>query len=47
MDDLLLPLTSLREALNQADLDFLIFGQRNKTGTALCNLSFKKLRITI
>ena len=47
MDDLLLPLTSLREALNQADLDFLIFGQQNKTGTALCNLSIKKFKCTI
>ena len=30
MDDSLLPVTSLRENLIQAYLDFLIFGQRNK-----------------
>ena len=46
MDDSLLPFTSLRENLTQADLDFLIFGQRNKTDTALGNLTVKKLKTT-
>jgi len=42
MEDSLLPFTSLWENLTQAGLDFLIFVQRNKTDTALCNLSIKK-----
>ena len=29
--------------VTQADLDFLIFVQRNKTDLALCNLPIKKL----
>ena len=47
MEDSLLPFTSLCHNLTQADLDFLIFVQRNKTGTALCNLSIKNLVCTI
>ena len=47
MEDSLLPFTSLWENLTQAGLDFLIFVQRNKTDTALCNLSIKKFKCTI
>ena len=47
MDDSLLPFTSLREIVIQTVLDFLIFGQRNKIITDLCNLSIRKLKITI
>ena len=32
---------------NQADLDFLIFVQWNKTDPACCNLSIKKFEINI
>ncbi|HAT90786.1 MAG TPA: hypothetical protein DCS73_13885 [Roseburia sp.] len=46
MDGAFKTYTSLRENLNQADLDFLIFGQRNKTGIALCNLPLKKIKAT-
>ena len=46
MDGAFKTYTSLRENLNQADLDFLIFGQRNKTGVALCNLPLKKIKAT-
>ena len=41
------PFTSLREKVKQAGLAFLIFGQRNKTGTALRNLSINKPERTI
>jgi len=34
--------TSLYHSLTQADLDFLIFVQRNKIDSALCNLLIKK-----
>ena len=37
----------LREKVKQAGLAFLIFGQRNKTGTALRNLSINKPERTI
>ena len=47
MEDSLLPFTSLWENLTQAGLDFLIFVQRNKTDTALCNLSIKMFKCTI
>ena len=35
MDDSLLPVTSLRENLNRAYLDFLIFGQRKQNSPGL------------
>ncbi len=46
MDGTFKTYTSLRENLTQAVLDFLIFGQRNKTAPALCNLPLKKLKST-
>ena len=46
MDGMFKAYTSLHHSLTQADLDFLIFEQRNKTGTALCNLPIRKLRST-
>ena len=47
MDGAFKTYTSLFRNLIQADLDFLIFVQRNKTDTALCNLSIKKFKCTI
>ena len=41
-----MPFTSLRENIHQAYLVFLIFGQRNKIGIALCNLPIKNWRAT-
>ncbi|PWL64937.1 MAG: hypothetical protein DBY37_01325 [Desulfovibrionaceae bacterium] len=38
--------TSLRHNLTQAYLVFLIFGQRNKTSSTLCNLTYPKLKTT-
>ena len=43
MDGVSKTYTSLHRNLAQADLDFLIFVQRNKTDPALCNLPIKKL----
>mgnify|MGYP004669416811 CR=1 FL=1 len=44
MDGAFKTYTSLRRNPIQADLDFLIFGQRNKIDSALCNLPIKKLK---
>ena len=41
-----MPFTSLCEKLIQAYLVFLIFGQRNKTSSVLCNLTDLKLKTT-
>ncbi|EEV00800.1 hypothetical protein ROSINTL182_07277 [Roseburia intestinalis L1-82] len=41
-----MPFTSLCEKLIQAYLVFLIFGQRNKTSSVLCNLTNPKLKTT-
>ena len=43
MDGAFKTYTSLHHNLTQADLDFLIFVQRNKIDSALCNLPIKKL----
>ena len=43
MDGAFKTYTSLHHNLTQADLDFLIFVQRNKIDPALCNLPIKKL----
>lgn len=43
MDGVFKTYTSLHRNLTQADLDFLIFVQRNKIATALCNPPIKKL----
>ena len=42
MDGAFKTYTSLCRNLSQADLDFLIFVQRNKIDLALCNLPIKK-----
>ncbi|RHM01138.1 hypothetical protein DWZ87_17145 [Roseburia intestinalis] len=44
MDGAFKTYTSLRCNLTQADLDFLIFGHRNKTDPTLCNLPIKNLK---
>ena len=44
MDDSLLPFTSLRENLTQADLDFLIFGQRNKNRHGFGQFDSQKIK---
>ena len=46
MDGAFKTYTSLHRNLTQADLDFLIFVQRNKIDSALCNLPIKKLATT-
>ena len=46
MDGAFKTYTSLYKNSNQAYLVFLIFGQRNKTDPALCNLTVKKLNST-
>ena len=43
MDGAFKTYTSLHRSLTQADLDFLIFVQRNKIDSALCKLPLKKL----
>jgi len=43
MDGVFKTYTSLHRNRTQADLDFLIFVQRNKTDSALCKLPIKKL----
>ena len=43
MDGAFKTYTSLQHSLTQADLDFLIFVQRNKIDSALCKLPLKKL----
>ena len=43
MDGAFKTYTSLHRSLTQADLDFLIFVQRNKIDSALCNLPVTKL----
>ena len=47
MDDSLLPVTSLHHKLNQADLAFLIFVQRNKINPALCKMPITDPQHTI
>ena len=47
MDDSLLPVTSLHHKLNQADLAFLIFVQRNKINPALCKMPITDPQYTI
>ena len=42
MDGVFKTYTSLHRNLIQSDLDFLIFVQRNKIDSALCNLPIKK-----
>ena len=42
MDGAFKTYTSLQHSLTQADLDFLIFVQRNKIDSALCKLPLKK-----
>ena len=43
MDGVFKTYASLHHSLTQADLDFLIFIQWNKTDLALCQLPIKKL----
>ena len=42
MDGVFKTYASLHHSLTQADLDFLIFVQRNKTDPDLCKLPIKK-----
>ena len=44
MDGAFKTYTSLYHSLTQADLDFLIFVQRNKTDSVLCNCQYKNLK---